>query len=123
MAFTVDISCPEIQQALDQISAYDGKTRLKIENAVSESVKNIAKLARDKAPKGKTGDLKKSIRSTFNKTNCTGQIKVMQWYAQFGAKANEAKHIRKRPPHPFMKPAFEEEKPELLRKIAEAVQP
>ena len=149
--FNVYMDVPELQKTLDQIKAFDGKSRLKIEEAVSTSTKNIAKGARQRVPV-RSGKLKKSIRSRFDKRAVTGYVQARQPHAhlvEFGAKgatvepkskkalkipwsggmgvggtyfAASAK-IPARKERPFMRPAFEDEKPELIKALKEAVKP
>lgn len=147
--FRVNMSVPELGRALQQISAYDGKAALGIENAVHSSTKAIGVGARQRVSV-KTGNLKKKIRTRFSRNKygrglTEGAVAGVTPYAhlvEFGAKATVVKpktkkalaidafgyrryakkaHIPKRAEHPFMRPAFENEKPNLIRNIAEAV--
>ena len=149
--FRVYFDVPELEQTLGQLKAYDGKAALKVEEAVSTSTKNIAKGARQRVPV-RSGKLKKSIRSRFDKRAVTGYVQARQPHAhlvEFGAKgatvepkskkalkipwsggmgvggtyfAASAK-IPARKERPFMRPAFEDEKPELIKALKEAVKP
>ncbi|HBR33188.1 MAG TPA: hypothetical protein DD734_01030, partial [Firmicutes bacterium] len=86
--FRVYFDVPELEQTLGQLKAYDGKTALKVEEAVSASTKNIAKGARQRVPV-RSGKLKKSIRSRFDKRAVTGYVQARQPHAhlvEFGAK-------------------------------------
>jgi len=146
IGFKVNFSAPEIQVALDQIKSYDGKSRLQIEKVVSDSVKAIRAGAVSRVG-SHTGYLKKNIRSNFSVKTVTGQVKAKSRYAhliEFGARATIVRprlkkslkiyspgaifftkiaHIPARPPRPFMRPAFEDEKPNLISGLEKAVQP
>ena len=54
----------ELREALSSISIYDAKARLRIERAVETTVKEMARLAKEKVPVN-SGGLKKSIFSSF----------------------------------------------------------
>ena len=151
--FRVDFKVPEIQKALNQISAYDGKTAQKVEEAVQKSTQNIGKGAKRRVPV-LSGSLKKSISTSFNKQTVTGTIAARKPHAhlvEFGASETvstpetkkalavdggsygplQAGHkqfaakakIPKRREHPFMRPSYEDEKPNLIRNVTKAVQP
>ena len=118
--FRVDFKVPELGEALKQIGAYDGKARLRIENAVKTSTRAISRGARQRVPV-LTGTLKKSIGARFDAKNCVGTIAAKSPPAhlvEFGHGGSGPA-----PEHPFMRPAFENEKPELIRAIKEAVKP
>lgn len=96
--FRVFFKVPELKEAIDKIGRYDGKTRLKVEDAISTSTKNIGKSARRRAPV-RSGDLKKSIRTRFDKRLMTGTIAARQPYAhlvEFGGKAAVVKPKKKK---------------------------
>ena len=151
--FRVNMSVPELGQALNKIDAYDGKSRQGIENAVQNSTKAISAGARRRVPV-KTGRTKKSITSRFSRNKygrglVEGESVTKQPHAhllEFGARATVSTpktkkamkigysgtgvslkyfaaraNIPARRPRPFMRPAFEDEKPNLIRAIGEAV--
>lgn len=121
--FRVNFSVPELQTATQNLSAYDGRIAGKIEDAVSTATKNISTGARQRVPV-RSGDLKKSIRSRFDKKSITGYVSAKQYYAhmiEFGVKACPSKNIPARPAKPYMKPSFEAEKPKLINDIKQAV--
>lgn len=123
--FNVHFDCPELRNVLRNIDRYNARTAVNIENAVSASTKNIAKGCRQRVPK-RTGDLKKSIRSSFDIRKIQGTVRAKEFYAhfvEFGAKAVPAKNIPQRNERPYMRPSYEEEKPNLIRGITEAVRP
>jgi HK97 gp10 family phage protein len=123
--FRVNFACPELQDVLRNMDRYNTRQAVKIEQAVSTSTKNIAKGARQRIPV-RTGDLKKSVRSNFDVRQIQGVVRAKEYYAhlvEFGAAAVPSKNIPKRNERPFMRPAFEDEKPALIRGIREAVRP
>jgi len=123
--FYVNFKVPELQEAIAKIGSYNTKTAMKIEDAVNRATKGISKGARQRVSVA-SGDLKKSIRSRFDKKTITGYVAAKEYYAhfvEFGAKANAKHHIPKRAERPFMRPAFEDYKPTLIREITEAVRP
>lgn len=154
--FRVNFEVPELARALDQIGAYDGKSRIGIEDAIRNSTKAIKAGAKYRAPRS-SGALRKAISSRvavnkYGRGGIEGYVSARKPYAhlvEFGARAvtivpknkkamtlaasggaayglNEfaAKvDVPTRAEHPFMRPAFEAEKPALIRAIAEAVKP
>lgn len=159
-SFRVNMSCPELGKAIDQISAYDGKTALRVENAIQSGAKNIASGAKRRVPV-KSGGLKKSIVSRFGRNKygrgvIEAEVAARKPHAhlvefgaratvvkpktkkalriidkgmfegtggQFGASFAERATIPRRAAHPYMRPAFENEKPALIRAVQEAVKP
>ena len=128
--FRVNFSVPEVKQTLNSISAFNARAALKIEDAVSKSTKAIRAGAARRVRR-RTGALKKAIRSRFDKKSVIGYVSAKQPYAhliEFGAKPHPAKDPRTGRPYtsytpemPFMRPAYEEEKPNLIRNLKEAV--
>lgn len=148
--FYINVSAPELETEIKKVGAYDGKTRLKIEEAFRESLKNIKNGAQRRVPK-RTGELRKSITYGFRRKDMSGYVAARKPYAhlvEFGAKGASAKPKNKkaltvpwagtgtgginlsasadipaRRERPYMRPAYEDEKPELLKSIKEAVKP
>lgn len=147
--FRVNFSVPELSETVRQIKYYDGKTALKVEEQVKKSTKAIGDEARRRVPV-RSGDLKKSISTRFDAKTITGYIAARQPHAhlvEFGARSAVTKPSKKkalkipwqgdlgiggmyyaakadipaRREHPFMRPAFEDEKPNLIKGIKEAV--
>ena len=54
-------SIPELRAAIDSLKIYDATKRIALENAIDYSVKDMAKVARQKVPVD-SGRLKKSIQ-------------------------------------------------------------
>ena len=71
--FTVKVPEGELSKAIGQISAWDGKSRLRVEGALRRGTSGVAREARQRVPV-RTGKLKKSIKlftyyiPTINKT-------------------------------------------------------
>jgi len=140
--FGVTFSVPEIKDAVAKIGTYDTKTAAKVEQAIANSTGAIAKGAKSRVPV-KTGKLKKKISSQFDRGTLTGRVAAKTSYAhlvEFGAKAASVKPVQKkallfkggysakanvpaRTEHPYMRPSFEQEKPNLIRNVKEAVKP
>ena len=147
--FRINVKVPELESAISKIGTYGGRTALKVENAISDSTKEIGRGAKNRI-RSVTGNLKKSIATKFNKNSCTGEVMARSpkgnhaHLIEFGVKASVAKPTSKkvmaidvhgqrffrkraripaRAARPFMKPAFEEEKPNLIRNVTKAVQP
>ena len=137
MKFYAKVTSNDLTKALSDISAWDGKTRLAIENVLQDSTKNIARGAKPKAAQS-SGKIKKSINKGFDRRKPEGLVKAKTSYAhivEFGAKAHIVKAKNKkalpisaggelvlrksakipaRKGRPFIKPAFEEEEPKLV---------
>lgn len=123
--FSVNFKCPELQNVLQNIEKYNTKQAVKVEEAVKSSTKVIGAGAKQRVPV-RTGNLKKSIRSSFDIRKIQGTVKAKAPHAhlvEFGAKAHPAKNIPKRTEKPYLRPAFENEKPALIKAITEAVKP
>lgn len=135
----------ELREALSSISIYDGKARLRIESAVDTTVKEMARLAREKVPV-RSGELKKSIFSSFKKVGCVGYFGAKAPHAhliEMGVSASQVQPKKKRAlriidtsvirftnktidiparrGRPFIRPAYEQERPAFIRRLAEAV--
>ena len=96
MKFLAKVTSSDLNKAMSSISAWDGKTRLAIENALQDSTKNIARGAKQKVAQ-RSGKLKKSIKTGFDRRKPEGLVKAKTPYAhivEFGAKA----HIVRAPP-------------------------
>ena len=144
--FYAKVDRTELNKALKQISFYDGKTRLKVEGAVSTGTKRVAADARRKVARD-TGALRKSIKSSFTKKNCTGYAKAMSPVAHLienGVKKSVAEPQKKtvlkfrsggklyyrkrttipaRRPRPFLEPAYKANESKIIDDIKKAVRP
>lgn len=144
--FRVNVKVPELENAISKIGAYNGKMALRVEAAISKSVKAVGRGAKRRAAFD-GGYLRKSIRTSFNFKTCVGKVSAYAPHAhliEFGVKRSKVEAgkgkflplsvgenvffrkkatIPARPARPFMKPAFEEEKPNLIRNVERAVKP
>jgi len=140
--FGVTFSVPELKDAVAKIGTYDIKTTAKIEQSIANSTKAIEKGAKSRV-RVRTGNLKKKISSRFDRGTLTGRVSAKTPYAhlvEFGAKAASVRPVTKkallfkggysakanvpaRTARPYMRPSFEEEKPNLIRNVKKAVQP
>jgi HK97 gp10 family phage protein len=141
----INVSVPDLDKALKDISIYDAKARLRIEAVVAQSTKNITKGAKQRASK-KSGGLRRRIKGSFYKKDVVGYIRSYAPHShlvEFGAAATTtvlerkkaltmpyADHpfatkakIPKRRERPFLRPAYEDEKNDLIKNIKQAVKP
>lgn len=144
--FRVNVKVPELQDAISTIGTHSRKMALRVEEAIANSTKAIGRGAKNRVPVAR-GTLKKSIKTKFNKKGCYGVIYSNTPHAhliEFGVKRTKVKAgkgkflplsigeyvffrkkatIPARPARPFMRPAFEDEKPNLIRNVEKAVRP
>ena len=132
----------EVQSALSNIKNYNERTQAAIESSIRETGKNIRERAQRKVPV-RTGKLKQSIKAHFDERKLIGQTYTKRPTAhlmEYGAKESlsmprkskginipgigyrKFANIPARRAQPFMTPAFEEEKPVLIRAIRKAVE-
>ena len=136
----VVFNCPELDTALKNLSRYNNRQAAKVEEAVSKSTKAIRKGAAGRI-NDETGYLRKHMTSRFDLKNCIGTIRAGAPHAhlvEYGHKGWPVKPKKKKAmkikgefvasanqkavsAHPFMRPAYEDEKPHLLHNLAEAV--
>lgn len=144
--FRLNYSTPDINKTLNQIEAWDGKTRLRVEKEIKNSTRRIARGTRQRAPVD-TGLMKRSIRTGFKSRDGVGLVKVKQPYAhlvELGAKGGyvvkpkKKKALRltdrwvmrfakkvvipRRRARPFLRPAFDADAPDLANKLKKAVE-
>ena len=137
----------ELREAIGSISAYDGAARLRIENAVESAVREMARTAKQLV-QVKTGALRKSIFWSFHRKDVVGYFGAKAKHAhliELGIKKTVIEKPRNKralmiamtngirfaalariPPrgaHPFIRPAYEQRRPEFIRRLKEAVQP
>lgn len=143
---TVRVEVIGLKEALRDVSIYDNKVWQGVGNSIKTGGRNVARLARTKAPV-RTGKLKKSIKSSYksNKTTVESVVKSSARYAhlvEFGAKGVTIKPKNKkalaikggaepfysakvkipaRKAKPFMRPSYEQEKPHIEKAIAQAL--
>ena len=136
----VKIAESEINKAIKQVSIYDTKKMLEIENIQKSATKSIIKRAQQRI-NNKTGNLKKSGKTDYNNRTGTAFARFKAPHAhlvEFGAKATTStpqnrkvlkmgdRYFKKakipaRRPRPFLFPAYQETYPEVLRDIKEVL--
>ena len=96
--FTVKVPEGELSKAIGQISAWDGKSRLRVEGALRRGTSGVAREARQRVPV-RTGKLKKSIKTRFSAVKLEGQVYSNVPYAhlvEFGSRAHTVKPQKKK---------------------------
>jgi len=113
---TIEFDRPSVRQALGNFSNYDAKTRRKIAKAVEKSMKEIERGAKSRVPV-RTSELKKHITASFDPVTMKGSITANTFYAHFSEFGTETEKAQ-----PYMRPAYESERPNLIKGIKDAVQ-
>ena len=96
--FTVKVPEGELSKAIRQISAWDGKTRLRMEAALKRGTHAVYREARQRVPV-RSGKLKKSIKTRFSAVKLEGQVYSNVPYAhlvEFGSRAHTVKPQKKK---------------------------
>ena len=140
--FRVRVDNSDLERALRGLGSYSNAKKLQAEEAIRKSTLAIARSTRARAPIGASGKLRRSVKSSYSRRDNAGTVYSASPYAhlqEFGVKATTAKpknkkamRIKKggdnifskkritipaRPARPFLKPAFEEEKPRLMAEL------
>jgi hypothetical protein len=140
--FYVSISgIKEVRDTLRQIDKYDADVQAKLRNAVKTSTDNVAMGARRRVHV-RSGKLIKGIQPTYDANTNVGEVHAKSPHAhlvEFGHKGTTESHKRWRAlhagrfghfakvdipdvkPHPFLTPALEAEKSNLIKEVTEAV--
>ena len=142
--FTVKIPAGELSRAIKQIKAWDGRTRLRVENALRKGTRLVRREAMQRVPKH-TGRLRKSLKTRFSSSKLEGQVYSMEPHAhlvEFGARAviirpKRKKALRilladgykftkiavvpKRAGKPFLKPAYDYVEPQIIQDVKKAL--
>lgn len=140
MRFYAKVTSNDLTKALGSISAWDGKTRLAVENALQNGTKAVARGAKQRASQ-RSGKLKKSIKTGFDRRKPEGMVRAKTPYAhivEFGSKSyivraknkkaltipssnepvlRKSAKIPARKGRPFIKPAFEAEESKIVSNI------
>jgi HK97 gp10 family phage protein len=132
----------EIQRAFKDIDNYDDKTQAKIRSAIRSGTENIMRGAKSRI-RVHTGNLMKSVKMEYDAAHNRGFVKSDAPHAHLLEKGTRAAFIvpkRKKAllingkfyasaftaakkARPFMKPAFDEEKPKVIKAVEEAIKP
>lgn len=100
--FVTTVTTEGLSKCLKDIDKYNGRCRLAVEDALRKGTKRVARGARRRVSV-KSGDLKKSITSSFKTTTLVGYARAKQPHAhlvEFGAKPvpnvrpKKAKYLR-----------------------------
>ena len=142
--FTVKVPAGELSRAIKQIKAWDGRTRLRVENALRKGTRLVRREAMQRVPKD-TGRLRKSLKTRFSSSKLEGQVYSMEPHAhlvEFGARAviirpKRKKALRipladgykftkiavvpKRAGKPFLKPAYDSVEPQIIQDVKKAL--
>lgn len=144
MKIYMKVDSSAISNALKEISVWDGKARLRVEDAVKRGTKNVRRDAAQRAAV-RSGALKKSLKTRFRATKCTGEVYTRLPYAhivEYGAKAHEIRPKTKKVlrfykdgeavfarrvklpkfiAKPYLKPAYDYISPDIVKDIKKAV--
>ena len=140
-AFVVSTKIPNVQDAIGRIGAFSGRARLRVEKAVNDSTLNIKQGAIERV-RVRKGNLRKSIKSKFRASGPSGLVysnRPTAHLIELGVKPHKISvkgkkaliingdFVRKGVSHPgfaakpFLRPAYENEKPRFIRNVEEAV--
>ncbi len=144
MKIYMKVDSAELGEALKSIKAWDGRTRLEVENVMKRGTKDVRREAVQRVAK-RSGKLKKSLKTRFRASKCEGQVYTKVPYAhilEYGAKGHEIKARNKKALHfmqngehvfaqkvkvprflarPYLKPAYDYVVPDIIMKIRKAV--
>lgn len=144
--FTVNLGINDLQRSLGAFKTYDAQTQVKLRSAVQTSTSNIMLGAKRRA-RVKSGGLVKGISMSYDGIRNIGIVRAKSSHAhlvEYGARAAKERPKNKRALHssaltgsgfaaaaniparrefPFMRPAFEDEKPNLIRSAEAAIKP
>lgn len=140
--FTVNLGIKDLESKLADISTYGTQTQAKLHAAVQTSTANIMLSAKRRVPV-KSGELVKNITMTYDGAKNIGIVKAKSPHAhlvEYGAKAVHetpatkkalkigdrfaaSANIPARKEHPFMRPAFQDEKGNLITNVEAAIKP
>jgi HK97 gp10 family phage protein len=116
--FYVNTSMPELKNVLKKISTYSESTQQKLRGVVKSSTQAILAGTIRRIPK-RTGKMAAGTTMTFDNEKCVGTVRVKGSIAHLVEFGHGGPHPAKE--HPFMRPAFEENKPGLIKGIEDAV--
>lgn len=141
-AFVVNLGINDLQRTLGAFRTYDAQTQERLRSTVQSSTSAIMLGAKRRA-RVKTGGLVRNITMTYDGVRNTGTVRAKSPHAhlvEYGARAALVRPVKKkalaigdnviasakvpaRAAHPYMRPAFEDEKPNLLQATKAAVKP
>ncbi len=142
--FTVKVPAGELSKAIREIKAWDGRTRLRVENALRKGTRLVRREAVQRVPRH-TGRLRKSLKTRFSSAKLEGQVYSNEPHAhlvEFGARAviirpkrkkalrfpfadrykfSKVAVVPRRAGKPFLKPAYEAVEPEIISDVKKAL--
>lgn len=142
--FNVSVSRAEMSNLMKSISAWDGKKRLAVEEALKSGTKEIQRQAKERTPY-RTGKLKRSVKQKYTVGKMQGMVYSNLKYAhlvEFGFKAHTVSpknkksmkvtqvggdyftkkaELPKQSARPFLKPAYEYEEQHIINSIKKAL--
>lgn len=143
--YVTKVKSEGLSQCLKDISKYNARCRIAVENALAKGVKEVRKGAKRRVAVD-SGNLKKSITSSFKKKTLVGVVKATKPHAhliEFGVKPSLEKPINKkvlrvpvadgykfmpnatipaRRARPFMIPAFHENENKIVADVKKGLQ-
>ncbi|CQR73305.1 hypothetical protein SOV_50880 [Sporomusa ovata DSM 2662] len=123
-SFYVNLATPELKKVLKNMERYDTETQAKLRTAVRTATSDVLKGSMRRAPI-RTGKIKANITMEYDSTKNTGIVKAKSPHAhliEYGH-AGPTPASKRTPEHPFMRPAFEQAKPGLIKAVDSAVKP
>lgn len=144
MKIYMKVDSSALTEALKEISFWDGKARLGVENVMKKGTKDIRRDAVQRAAV-KSGKLKKSLKTRFKASRCQGEVYTKLPYAhvlEYGSKAHEIKPKKKKALRfykngellfaqkvklpkfagkPYLKPAYDFIAPDIVKNIKKVV--
>ena len=123
-AFRVSVKISELGNVLKDFAKYDETSQNKLRSAVKNTTKNIMAGTIRRAGsvvKVRSGNLINGIGMDYNNATNIGQVKAKSPHAhliEFGHKGPTGAK-----PYPILRPSFEQEKPNFIESVTEAVKP
>ncbi|MDR3565580.1 MAG: HK97 gp10 family phage protein [Negativicutes bacterium] len=141
-AFTINLGIGDLQRSLGAFQTYDAQTQARLQSTVQSSTSAIMLGAKRRA-RVRSGQLVKNITMSYDGVKNVGIVRAKSPHAhlvEYGARAATERpknkkaltvgdgfaasaNIPARQAYPFMRPAFEDEKPNLVRGTETAVKP
>ena len=123
-SFYVNLATPGLKKVLKNIERYDAETQAKLRTAVRTTTSDVLKGSIHRAPI-RTGMIKENITMEYDSTKNIGVVKAKSPHAhliEYGH-AGPTPESKRTPEHPFMRPAYEQSKPGLIKAVESAVKP
>ena len=108
--FTVKVPEGELSKAIRQISAWDGKTRLRVEAVLKNGTNAVAREARQRVPVGSRAHTVRPKKK-----------KALRFF-KGGPVFTKRSRIPAQSGKPFFKPAYDYVEPQLIREVKKVIQ-